>query len=237
MTVAKESNSAGGGLKTLRIGPRLTGAEAARRAAIARRLRIALPVAAFALVAAFFANTRQDRPDEVFLKDFADLGAAPEELRMANPRFAGVDGKGNPYEITAEAALQSPQAQEVVELVRPRAVTSRPDERTVVTAESGVFQSKENILTLKEGVALERAIGGQTYVLRAPVATVDIDGETVVSEGGVEGESEAGRLRADTMRAYNGERRVVFEGNVSMRIFPGKKSAAEPAGNKGEQPQ
>ncbi|MBB5517296.1 LPS export ABC transporter periplasmic protein LptC [Amphiplicatus metriothermophilus] len=237
MTAATDSNGSGGGLRTLRIGPRLTGAQAARRAALARKLRIALPILAAILVAAFLANARRDQPDEVFLKDFADLGAAPDELRMANPRFAGVDGKGNPYEITAETALQNPEAQEVVELVRPRAVTSRPEESTVVYAERGVFQSKENILTLKDGVALERAIGGRTYVLRASAATVDMDGETVVSENGVEGESEAGLLRADSMRAYNAERRVVFEGNVSMRIFPGKTKAHRPAENEGEQPQ
>lgn len=201
---------------------RLTGEEAARRSLLVKRLRIILPALAVTLVVALFLNTRQGVTDDAFLEDFTDLEATPEELRMANPRFAGVDDKGNPYDITAEAALQTPGVKEIVELVSPRAVTTGTDTKTVVTADKGVFKTKDNILDLTNGVTLNHSVGDNIYVFKTPSATVSLGDETVHSTSGVEGESESGALRADRMRAYNSEGRIVFEGNVSMRIFPDK---------------
>lgn len=201
---------------------RLTGEQAAARSVLIKRLRIALPALAAVLVLALFFNTRSGGGDEAFLEDFANLEATPEELKMANPRFAGVDDKGHPYDITAEMALQAPGAREIVELVKPRALTSGADARTEVTADKGVFKTEENILTLSNGVTLSHSVGETTYVFTTPEATVSIRDETVHSTSGIEGRSESGTLRADGMRAYNSEGRTVFEGNVSMRIFPSK---------------
>lgn len=207
---------------------RITGEQAAARTKLVRRLRVALPVFALVLIVALLANTRRGDTDDVFLEEFANLEARPDELRMANPKFAGVDNNGRPYEVTAEAALQAPNADDVVELVKPRATTKGSDTDTTVTAEKGVFQSQGNLLTLREGVTLRHAIGGATYVLRTDEAEVALGDETVRSTAGVEGDSESGTLRADRMQAFNGEGRVVFEGNVSMRLFPAKLDAGAP---------
>lgn len=201
---------------------RITGAQAAARTRLVRRLRIILPSLALLLVAGLLANTREAGVDDAFLDDFADLSASTEEYKMANPKFAGVDDDGQPYEITAKEALQAPTDKEIVELIEPRAVTQAGDKATVVTAKRGVFRSEASLLDLSDAVTLEHVIGSQSYVLTTPAATVAIREETVDSTAGVVGESEAGTLRADKMRAYNGEGRVVFEGNVSMRIFPKK---------------
>lgn len=205
---------------------RISGAQAAARTRLVRRLRIILPSLALLLVIALLANTREAGVDDAFLEDFTDLAASTQEYRMANPRFAGVDDDGQPYEITAREALQAPEEKEVVELVEPRAVTQGGDKTTVVTAKRGVFRSEANLLDLSDAVTLEHRIGAQSYVLTTPAARVAIREETVDSTAGVVGESEAGTLRADRMRAYNSEGRVVFEGNVSMRIFPKKARAA-----------
>ena len=217
-----------GVLENLPTRQRLTGDQAAARSQIVRKLRIALPILAMVLIAALLVNTQSGGGDDAFLDDFANLDATPEELRMANPRFAGVDDKGHPYDITADAALQAPGVPELIELVNPRAVTRGVDSDTIVNADKGLFRSEENVLDLSERVTVNHSIGGETYVLRTPAATVSIGEETVQSTTGIEGESESGSLRADTMRAYNGEGRVVFEGNVSMRIFPKKAKFIKP---------
>ena len=217
-----------GVLDNLPTRQRLTGDQAAARSQIVRKLRIALPILAVVLIGALLVNTQSGSGDDAFLDDFANLDATPEELRMANPRFAGVDDKGHPYEITAEAALQASGVQDLVDLVNPRAVTRGVDSNTIVSADKGLFRSKENILDLSDSVIVNHSIGGEAYVLKTPAATVSIGEETVQSTTGIEGESESGRLRADTMRAYNSEGRVVFEGNVSMRIFPKKAKFVEP---------
>ena len=206
---------------------RTTNAQAAARSRLVKRLRIALPVLALVLIAAFIFNTRSNGVDEAFLDDFENLTAATEELKMANPRFAGVDDQGKPFEITADSAIQDPTVKDVVELDQPRAVQGDAEEVTVVTAESGVYRSEANILELKDSVELEHQIGQNIYIFRWPAATVSIGDEVVTSDAGVGGEGpDGGALTADRMKAYNAEGRVVFEGNVSMRIFP--KSAEKP---------
>jgi lipopolysaccharide export system protein LptC len=225
-------------LEALPSRQRITGEQAAARSKLVRRLRIALPAVALVLVAGLFLNTRNERPDDAFLEDFKDMTATPDEYQMAKPSFAGVDSKGKPYEIKADRASQAAGNQEVVELVRPRAVTRGPDEETEVSAERGVFRTDTSRLDLSDEVTLRRRIGNEVYVLKTPAATVSMSDETVLSDAGVEGSSEAGSLRADRMRAYNAEGRMVLEGNVRMRIYPKKlklgeerKTGEEPAGN------
>ena len=208
-------------MESLPTRARTTGDQAAARSRLVRRLRIALPILALVLVAAFFFNTRSNQVDEAFLDDFKDISASAEELRMASPRFTGIDDKGKPFEITADAALQSTRAKDVVSLDRPRAVQGETKESTVVTAEKGVYRSDVNILELKDDVTLEHDVGADSYLFRSPSATVSIKDEVVTSDAGVGGKnSDGSTLSADRMKAYNAEGRVVFEGNVRMRILP-----------------
>ena len=208
-------------LGSLTARSRTTGEQALARSRFVRRLRIALPILALVLVAAFFFNTQSNTVDEAFLEDFKDMSAAAEELKMANPRFAGIDDEGKPFEITADAAKQIPGGENMVELDLPRAVQGDGDEQTVVTAEKGLYESETNMLELRDGVTLSHNIGADVYVLRSPAATISIQEEIVTSDAGVGGQgTDGGQLQADSMKAYNAEGRVVFEGNVYMRIYP-----------------
>lgn len=208
-------------MESLPTRARTTGDQAAARSRLVRRLRIALPILALVLVAAFFFNTQSNQVDEAFLDDFKDISASAEELRMASPRFAGIDDKGKPFEITAEAALQNTSAKDVVSLDRPRAVQGADSDSTTVTAHKGLYRQDVNILELSEDVTLQHYVGADAYVFRSPSATVSIKDEVVTSDTGVGGEgSEGSTLSADRMKAYNAEGRVVFEGNVRMRILP-----------------
>ncbi len=217
-------------LDNLDFRSRTTGDEAAARSRLVRRLRLALPALAVFLVIAFIFNTQSNPVDQAFLDDFKTVTASTEELRMANPRFAGVDDTGKPYEITAVSASQDPATKDVIQLDRPRAVQGNDDASSVVTAESGLFRSDENILTLNRAVTLEHELGARTYVLRSSTATVSIKDQIVTSDAGVGAEGPDGAtLKADKMKAYREDGRVLFEGNVSMRIYPNKGEIAAPA--------
>lgn len=212
---------------------RTTGDQAAARSRLVRRLRIVLPVVGLVLIAAFFFNTRSDQTDAAFLEDFKNLTATAEEYRMASPRFSGVDNKGSPFEITADAAVQNPGVQDIIQLEKPKAVQGEAGETNVVTAHSGVYRSDTKILELNEDVTLEHDVGADTYIFRSPSAVVSIDDEIVTSNAGIGGEGPAGEtLSADRMKAYNSEGRVVLEGNVRMRLYPKSKDrAGETAGD------
>ena len=225
-------------LESLTFRSRTTGKEAVARSRLVRRLRIALPVLAGILVIAFLINTQSNSVDQAFLDDFKSIAASTEELRMANPRFAGIDDGGQPFEITANAALQDPGEKDMVTLERPRAVQGDEDEKSVVTAESGLYRSQDNILELSDSVTLEHELGAQTYVLRSPEATVSIQDQIVTSAAGVGAEGPDGSaLKADRMKAYRADGRVVFEGNVSMRIYPNAEKAPLPTLREGAQPE
>ncbi len=234
MTVAYSGPESGpprqkrhGVLDSLPTRQRTTGEKAAARSVLVRRLRVILPLLAMVLVGALLVNTRPDVSDDAFLEDFANLEAKPEELRSTNPRFAGVDDKGFPYEITAETALKAPGELNVAELIKPRALTNGEKDSTTVSADRGFFQIDSKVLELNNGVILEHKIGGETYELRTDTAVITIADETIHTTGAVEGGGAAGTLRADSMRAVNSEGRLIFEGNVSMRIYPEKAKAIE----------
>lgn len=221
-----------GSLDSLTIRRRTTGEDAAARAQFMRRMRVALPILAIVLIAAFVFNTRQSGVDDAFLEDFADIDGTPQSLKTAKPHFTGVDARGNPYEVTAEAALQQANGGKVVDLEAPRAVTSTGDGQSVVAAKSGVFDADAKRLDLREGVTFEHKVGATNYVLKTPQATYTIDDRVVVSDAGVAGEGSDGELlKADRMSANDREGKLVFEGNVSMRIFPRqtKETAGETA--------
>jgi len=209
-------------LENLPTRARTTGNEAAARSRLVRRLRFILPVIALVLIGAFLLNTQSNDVDDAFLDDFKNFGATPEELSMARPKFAGVDNAGKPFEITADAARQNTNVKDVVALEKPHAVQGESSgESTVVSADRGVYHSDNNILELEEDVTLRHTVGADTYVFKSPAATVAIKDEIVTSDEGVGGSGPNGRsLEADHMKAYNGEGRVVFEGNVRMRIYP-----------------
>ena len=222
-----------GALDNLTIRRRTTGEAATARAHLMRRLRIALPVVALLLVVAFMLNTKTSGVDDAFLEDFADIEATTQNLSSLRPQFSGVDADGNPYEITADSASQKPENREVVDLFQPRAVTSGGEKQSIVEAEAGVFNTQDKRLVLKDGVTFDHVIGRDNYVLKTPTATVSIDDQTLVSDKGIEGEGPGGSiLRAERMRANNRDGVVIFEGDVSMRLYPKQISTAPAGGDK-----
>lgn len=228
-----------GALDSLTIRRRTTGEDAAARAALMRRLRIALPVVACVLIALFFFNTRRGGDDNAFLEDFADLNATTQNLSSVRPQFSGVDTRGNPYEITADSASQNPDSREIVLLNEPRAVTAGGTEQSVVAAKTGVFNTEDKKLLLKDGVTFGHAIGRDNYVMKSSSAIVSIDDQTVVVGAGVEGAGPGGStLKADRMQANNLDGAVIFEGGVTMRLYlkqTGGEAAPQPENNdKGE---
>lgn len=207
-------------LDNLPTSQRTTSADALARSKMVGRLRIALPVLAILLVGVFLLTSQPEQSDEAFLDDFKKLDATPEELVMSSPSFAGVDDDGKPFNITAETATRAPENDERVALKNPRAVTREDGGDTVVTANRGVYQSDEKLLTLNEDVVLKHDLGSDNYVLRANDALVRMNDKKVETVTGVEGVGSSGNtLRADEMEAYQGDGRVVFKGNVKLKIY------------------
>ena len=207
-------------LGSLPTGNRITGEQALARSRIVRRLRLILPIIAFGLLVAFLWRTGTKEEQDARLDDLTLDGVVAKEAVMTNPSFAGQDDDGQPFAITAASAQQDPTTEEVINLDTPRATLQDGVATTLATAKHGIYSENEKRLILTEDVFLEREIQGRTYVLRSPEATLTLNDEVVTSNSGVTGSTHDGSLSADSMRVFNEERRVIFEGNVRMKFEP-----------------
>ena len=80
-----------------------------------------------------------------------------KELRMVNPRYAGVDRTGRPFVVTAASGRQVPDRQDLMSLRSPRAdVKSQGGADIVLTAATGVYQSQGQLLDLFSATKTDR---------------------------------------------------------------------------------
>src|SRR5579872_2005571 len=88
---------------------RSTAMDALRYTQFVGVMKRALPAAAFAIIAAvlafFFVARLPGKVSMVYEK----MGVLKNDLAMTKPRLTGTDAKGNPFVITAEAAIQDPK--------------------------------------------------------------------------------------------------------------------------------
>jgi len=209
-------------LENLPTGSRVSSTDALARSRNVRRLRLILPAITFILIAAFLITTTQAPPSENTRLDDLTLDEVSAAIGATEARYAGLDKNGEPYEVTAAQASQDPDRPDFINLNVPRATLRDGEATTLTTAEKGFYQRETQMLELSDNVILEREIQGQTFTLRAPSALVSINDEIVTSDSGVKGEAESGRLRADKMKVYNEERRMVLQGNVVMKFTPNR---------------
>ena len=77
------------------------------------------------------------------------------QLRMINPRYAGVDRLGRPFVVTAAVGRQVPDRQDLMSLEAPRAdMKTHSGADVVVTAATGIYQSQAQLLDLFGEVTL-----------------------------------------------------------------------------------
>ncbi len=189
-----------------------------RRARRARLLKIGLPAAAAALVAAVFLVSGRARLDGFDPGAFEIDPAAG--LRLANPRFTGETASGRPFVLTADWALPDAPDPARVDLGPIRGqVSLSPGRMVSLEAEGGTLHPKDERLSLGDGVTVTTSDGYRAF---APAVTVDFAAEEARSPGPVEAEGPLGRLEAGTMRAArrDGADYIWFEGGVRVRGNP-----------------
>jgi lipopolysaccharide export system protein LptC len=189
-----------------------------RRSRRVRFLKIALPAAAVALIAAVFLVSGR-RPVEGL--SIGGLAIDPAEgLRLSSPRFTGETGSGQPFVVTADWALPDGPDPGRVTLGPMRGqITLDPQRRVTLEAATGVLFPKDERLTLGDGVTVTTSDG-----YRATVASAEVDfgAEEARAEGPVAGEGPLGRIEAGAMRAArrDGQDYIWFERGVRVLANP-----------------
>ena len=132
--------------------------------------------------------------------------------------MAGFTPDQRPYELWAKSAVQDVTNPNNVELNELRAKVQMEDKTGItMDARSGLFDTKSQLLNLKDQIFLQSSTG---YEARLTQAAVDMAGGTVSSDQPVAVKLLNGTLDAQRLRITENGALVRFEGGVSMILIP-----------------
>jgi lipopolysaccharide export system protein LptC len=138
------------------------------------------------------------------------------QLRMINPRYAGVDRLGRPFVVTAAVGRQMPDRQDLMSLEAPRAdLKTHSGADVVVTAATGIYQSQAQLLDLFGDVTLVHQ-NGTRFVTAA--ARVDVATNAVEGTDPVVGHGPSGDVKAQGFRVLDKGDTVIFTGPSDMLL-------------------
>lgn len=206
-------------------------ARAARHSARVRFLRRAIPtvvvIAVLLIIAAAVFN-----PFRLLSKlplSAGNLVVSGTKITMQAPHLTGFTPDQRPYDLRAQTATQDVTDPIHVELQEMSAKVQMEDKSTVtMDAKVGLFDTKAQLLDLKQQIFLQSSTG---YEARLTQAQVDIGKGTVTSDQPVAVKLLNGTLDSNKLRIIDNGALVVFEGGVSMTLMldEGPKPAGDAA--------
>lgn len=148
------------------------------------------------------------------------------ELRMLNPRYAGVDRFNRPFVVTSAVGRQVPNRDDLMSLEQPRAeMTMRRGASVVVTATTAMYQTPAQLLDLFGDVNLVHE-NGTRFLTKA--ARVDVSASTAEGHDPVSGHGPSGDVAAQGFRVLDKGNTIIFTGTSNL-LLKGTKASADPA--------
>jgi lipopolysaccharide export system protein LptC len=139
---------------------------------------------------------------------------------MTKPRLSGTDARGNPFVVTAEAAIQDPANRRRATLKQVQADMQFDGERWLnASADTGLFDMDAGTLKLNGGIALYTDSG---YELHTQSADADLRNNIFQGHEKVTGHGPLGSLSADRFRIDRLKRQLKMNGHVHMIMYPNK---------------
>lgn len=191
-----------------------------RRVALLKRVLPATGAALLLLVAAW--------PRLVPLMETVRLSLAAidlreaRELKMIDPRYAGIDRLNRPYVITAAVGRQMPNRGDLMSLEKPQAVMIvHGGAKVAVSAATGIYQSQAQLLDLFDDVTLTHQNGTRFTTRRAHA---DFTDNTAEGHDPIAGHGPSGDIWGQGFRVLDKGDTIVFTGQ-SRLILKGTKPA------------
>ncbi len=208
--------------------PRSAADRHSQRIALLKRVLPALGVALLLLVAAW--------PRLAPLLDSVRLGfpaidlREARELKMLDPRYAGIDRLNRPYLVTAAVGRQVSNRSDLMSLERPRAVmTVHGGGKAVLSAASGIYQSQTQLLDLFGDVTLTHQDGARFVTNRAHA---DFSNNTAEGHEPIEGHGPSGDIWGQGFRILDKGDTIIFTGRSHLLLKgarPAKAATPPPA--------
>lgn len=151
-----------------------------------------------------------------------DLSQA-RNLRMVNPRYSGIDKDNRPYTLTATAATQKSQSDELVSLDAPRAdMTTNSGSWIEITGYTGTYQPQPQLLDLYGDVELYQDRGNEFHT---DSAKLDIANGSANGSDPVTGHGPFGHVTAQGFAMYQRGEIIDFTGKTNLTLLPRAKEA------------
>jgi lipopolysaccharide export system protein LptC len=180
--------------------------------------KIALPSAVGALVAILALAPLDKQSDVSFILDKKKVENAPERMRVEAARYTGTDNKGQQFIMVANRAIQHSSDIPVVDIQGMFARLDMTQGPLLIGANRGRY----NLDTQK--VAIDgpvKVAGPDGYRLATRDVTVDLKQRQLASAGPVAGQMRLGSFQAGQLHADLGDRTVVLDGGVRLKIVQG----------------
>lgn len=178
-------------------------------------LKLALPAAAVAVLAACLIWPLTSQQEFSFILSKDRVAAAQERLRMDRAVYRGEDSKGQPFTISAASAVQKTSDTPIVELRDISAELQTGDGPARVDAGVARYDLEREQIDVIGPVRLDSANG---YRLDTRDVSIDLATRRVTGSGKVAGKMPLGSFEAGRLRADVGGRSVILDQGASLRI-------------------
>lgn len=183
-----------------------------------RFIRLAIPLGLIATVAIAIAAATLNplRMLTSLPVDYSGLVVSGTKVTMQAPRIAGFTNDTRPYEVTARAAAQDVANPDTIELQGLHGKSEMSDKTVFeLTADTGIYDSKSEMLTLRQNIVLKSTSGFNVYLSEA---TIDVHSSNVVSEKPVRVVMQQGIINANRMEVADSGGTIKFGGGVNMTL-------------------
>ncbi len=218
-----------------------------RHDALVRALKIGLPSAVGVLAALLLMAPLTKQAEVSFILDKKKVNTAPERMRVEAARYTGRDDKGQPFEISAQQAIQQSSDLPIVDIQGMMARLGLAEGPAAIQAARGRYDLDRQQVAVNGPVRVSGPEGEQLVtrdvmvnlrerqvqstgpvVARMPVGqfragnlSADLGARTVTLTDGVSGRVELGQFTAPRARADIDARTVVLDGGVRLKIVQG----------------
>jgi lipopolysaccharide export system protein LptC len=186
--------------------------------ALVRWTKILLPSAVGVLLVVLTLAPLDKRGDVSFILDKKKVESAPERMRVEAARYTGTDDKGQLFEIVANRAIQRSSDTPLVDINGMFARLSQQQGPVLIAANQGHYNLDTQQVVIDGPV---KVAGAEGFRLLTRDVTVDMKQRQLASQGPAEGALRLGQFRANRVHADLGDRTVVLDGGVRLKIVQG----------------
>ncbi len=185
---------------------------------LVKALGVALPAGVGALFAYLLLAPLTPRGEVSFLLDRNQVEVSPLRVKAVQAMYRGDDARGRPFSIKAGEAMQRSSRVPEIEMKDLAARIALSGGPALLTADSALYDFRAEEVAVRGAVVFQTSDG---YRLATRDVDIDLNDQSLASQGSVEGQLPAGSFSADRIVADLDAREVMLDGRARLRMVPG----------------